>query len=66
MKVLRKKEVLERAGIGRSMLHVLINKNAFPIPVKLSARRVGWLEHEIDAWIKEKIDARDSDAPEVV
>ena len=60
MKILRKKDVVERAGVSRSVLHELIKKGAFPAPVRLSARRVGWLEHEINAWIEARIADRDS------
>ena len=29
--------------------------NLFPAPVKLSESRLGWLEEEIDAWLKQTV-----------
>jgi prophage regulatory protein len=35
-----------------------MDEGTFPKPIQLGGKRVsvGWLEHEIDAWIKEQID----------
>ena len=30
---------------------------AFPNPIRLGARAVGWIESEVDAWIREQIAA---------
>lgn len=46
------KEALEKVGLGRStFLEKSANDPDFPKSVKLSANRVGWLEHELDEWI---------------
>lgn len=54
-KILRKKDVLEKTGLSKSTIYELITKNQFPRQIKLSKRSVGWLESEIDQWIKSKI-----------
>ena len=52
--VLRRRQVEGRTGLGRSSLYALIADGQFPAPIRLSANTVGWLEHEIEAWIAER------------
>ena len=35
---------------------------SFPQPIRLGARAVGWIESEVDAWIREQIAASRSSA----
>lgn len=53
-------ELDPRYGLPWSRVHVnrLIAAGKFPQKVHISAGRVGWLESEIEAWIKERADAR--------
>jgi prophage regulatory protein len=55
-KILRLREVLSCTGMSRSMVYDLITKKQFPAPINLSARAVGWLEREVDAWIQTRIE----------
>lgn len=55
--VLRRRQVEARTGLGRSSIYALIGEGQFPTPIRLSANTVGWLEHEIDAWIAERAKA---------
>lgn len=52
--VLRRRQVEARTGLGRSSIYALIADGQFPAPIRLSTNTVGWLEHEIDAWIAER------------
>jgi prophage regulatory protein len=36
-----------------------MSREEFPRPVPIGARSVGWVEHEIESWIKGRIAARD-------
>jgi predicted DNA-binding transcriptional regulator AlpA len=40
-------------GIGytRMQLHRRMNEGTFPQAVRLSSKRIAWLEHEVDRWI---------------
>jgi prophage regulatory protein len=60
MKVLRLKEVMRLTGLARSTVYDYITKQQFPKPITLGDRAVGWLEHEIQDWINERIAIRDS------
>jgi prophage regulatory protein len=56
-------------GVRFSRMHVdrLERLGKFPKRVKIGANSVAWIESEIDAWVDEKIAARDipkSDAAE--
>lgn len=62
-RVLRLKQVQERVGLGRSTIYDRMNPNSprydstFPKPIKLGIAAIGWIEAEIDAWIKSRITA---------
>ena len=56
--ILRRKQVVDRTGICLSSIYNFISDGTFPKPVSLGSRSVGWLEHEIDEWISERIDKR--------
>lgn len=55
-RILRLTQVLDRVGLSRSTVYERIKKGTFPKQITLGARAVGWLEHEIDAWLLECIE----------
>lgn len=59
MRLLPRKAVVDRTGIGLRTMYKLIEVGKFPHPVQLSARRVGWVEDEVEAWMAEKVAKRD-------
>jgi prophage regulatory protein len=61
-RLLRLPVVLDRIGLRRSLVYEMMAEGRFPAPVKLSGRAVAWPSDEIDAWIAERIAARDSEA----
>ena len=54
MQVLRMPEVLSRIGLSRSTLWRLIRAGEFPRPIRLGRRSVGWIEYDVEAWIKSR------------
>ena len=62
-RVLRLPEVLTVCGLSRSSVYLKIQQGAFPPPIKLGARSVGWIEavvperspEEIAAELEEKL-----------
>jgi len=46
-----------RASISRSLRHKLIKEGNFPRPVKIGARRIAFVEAEIEEWIASRISA---------
>ncbi|WP_338213393.1 AlpA family transcriptional regulator [Halopseudomonas aestusnigri] len=59
MKILRLKAVLARTGLSRATIYRYMNLNEFPQAIKLGLRSVGWAEHEVEAWLQERIQLRD-------
>ncbi|MGO9268095.1 MAG: helix-turn-helix transcriptional regulator [Candidatus Binataceae bacterium] len=53
-KILRTDTVVYLTGLSRVTLWRLERSGQFPKRRKLSARAVGWLESEIQAWIAER------------
>ncbi|WP_084813532.1 helix-turn-helix transcriptional regulator [Desulfogranum japonicum] len=51
LRILRMDQVLERVGLGKSTIYERIKEGTFPRQIKLGQRAVGWLEHEVDAWL---------------
>ncbi len=52
---LRLPEVMERTGLSRSTIYVRVAAGRFPRPVALGGRAVGWIEAEVDEWVRERI-----------
>ena len=58
--ILRRKQVELRTGLSRSTIYQYIKDGAFPKPVHLGPRAVGWLESEVSEWITQRVNiARD-------
>jgi prophage regulatory protein len=54
--ILRRKQVESRTGLSRSTIYARIADGAFPRPIDLGGgRAVGWIEGEIDEWLKSRI-----------
>jgi len=62
VRFLRLPEVLARTGLSRSTIYVRLEQGRFPRPVSLGARAVGWVEAEVDEWMRERIAASRGDA----
>ena len=59
MRVLKLKAVTEKTTLCHSTIYKLISEGAFPKPIDLTGRAVGWVDSEVDSWIMSKIIQRD-------
>ncbi|WP_300525856.1 AlpA family transcriptional regulator [Alcanivorax sp.] len=63
LRVLRRPEVEQLTGQSRSKIYAMMSEASpyydpdWPKPIRLGARSVGWLEHEVMAWIDSRRDA---------
>jgi prophage regulatory protein len=66
--MLRKKSLLAKVGCAESTLWMWISQGRFPAPVHLgdNNRVAVWPEHEVDAWLEEKIRRTRGTAAEAV
>ena len=55
-RLIRLPQVKAMVGLGRSSIYDRIKKEAFPKPIKLGRLSV-WVEAELEAWIREQIEA---------
>ena len=53
--ILRLPIVKQRTGLSRSEIYRREGLGEFPVRLSLGARAVGWLEGEVDAWIKSRV-----------
>ena len=53
--LIKLKAVINMTGLSRSSIYALIQKRAFPEPVKLSERSSAWVVSEVQEWIESKI-----------
>lgn len=51
-RILRINTVLARTGLSPSTMYRKMESGTFPGNVQISARRVGWRESAIDAWLR--------------
>jgi prophage regulatory protein len=57
LSILRRKQVESRTGLSRSTIYARISEGKFPKPIGLGGgRAVGWIEAEIDDWLKSRIE----------
>ena len=59
---LRLPDVQARTGLSRSTIYVRLGEGRFPRAVSLGSRAVGWIEAEVDEWIRERIAESRGDA----
>jgi prophage regulatory protein len=52
---LRRKQVETRTGLSRSTIYQYVKDGAFPKPVPLGPRAVGWLESDVSQWIAARV-----------
>ncbi|MER2520049.1 MAG: AlpA family transcriptional regulator [Bdellovibrionales bacterium] len=58
LRVLRLPDVIARVGLKRASIYLHIGKGTFPGPISLGPRAVGWLEHEVEAWLAARVQMR--------
>ena len=55
LRLIRRKEVQAKTGLGASSIYAMMQQGKFPKAVNISERRVAWIESEIDQWIANRI-----------
>ncbi|CAJ0893223.1 helix-turn-helix transcriptional regulator [Ralstonia flatus] len=58
-RILRMKELVERTGLSRATIYVLIASDPmFPKKIPLTERAIGFLELDVERWIASRAEAR--------
>lgn len=59
LRIVRMKQLTERTGLSRSTLYALMASDPeFPRKITLTARTIGFLESDVDAWIASRAQMR--------
>ena len=58
IRLVRLREVMARTGLSRSTIYVMMAEGRFPKPVPLGERSVGWIESELEEWLRSRIAKR--------
>ncbi len=54
MNILRKKDIQKKIGLSAVTLWRLEREGKFPSRIQLGPRCVGWLEADVDEWLKSR------------
>jgi prophage regulatory protein len=60
LRLLRLVQVMDMTGLGKTKIYALQAERKFPMRVQITGYSVGWIEHEVQAWIAERVAARTS------
>jgi prophage regulatory protein len=55
IRFVRLPEVKEISGLSRSTVYARVKEGRFPPPVRIGARAVGWIEHELLRWAEDRV-----------
>lgn len=55
--IIRLPQTIKKTGLSRSTIYALVKSGNFPKQIHLSVRTMGFLEHEVDAWIADRVAA---------
>ena len=55
VRLIRRKEVQAKTGLGASSIYAMMQQGTFPKAINISERRVAWIESDIDKWIAERV-----------
>jgi len=57
-RILRLPQVCAMTGLGRSMIYQMEGEGRFPPRVNIGLRAVGWVESEVQDWLRGRIENR--------
>ncbi len=63
MRILRRKALIPKVGYSAATIDRLEAAGLFPRRLKLGPNSIGWLEAEVEAWIKQRVAKRDAERP---
>jgi prophage regulatory protein len=59
VRIIRRHELTGKVGYCLAHIYRLERAGRFPRRVQLGPRAVGWVEDEVEAWLRERVEARD-------
>lgn len=59
-RLIRLSEVRKMTGLSRSGIYKYLSEDKFPQSVNLGTRAIAFVEHEVQHWIEQRIENRDT------
>ena len=59
MRIIRRHELTDKVGYCLAHIYRLERAGLFPPRVHLGPRAVGWVEEEVESWLRKRMEARD-------
>ncbi|WP_443969605.1 helix-turn-helix transcriptional regulator [Sphingobium sp. CR28] len=53
-RILRIGEVTAKVGLSKSTIYAALKNNAFPRPLRLGRRAVGWRQSDLNEWLENR------------
>jgi prophage regulatory protein len=58
IRILRLAQVIDMTGLGKTKIYELQAEGRFPMSVRITTHSVGWVEHEVQAWLAGRLAER--------
>jgi len=58
IRILRLAQVIDMTGLGKTKIYELQAQGRFPMSVRITTHSVGWVEHEVQAWLNGRLAER--------
>jgi len=58
IRILRLARVIDMTGLGKTKIYELQAQGRFPMSVRITTHSVGWVEHEVQAWLSGRLEER--------
>lgn len=55
-KILKLSDVKLITGLSGSTIYRLVSQGGFPKQIKLSTRSSGWIDHEVEQWLTQRVE----------
>ena len=55
IRILRLAKVIDMTGLGKTKIYELQAHGRFPMNVRITTHSVGWVEHEVQAWLSGRL-----------
>ena len=55
IRILRLAQVIQMTGLRKTTLYELQSQGVFPLRIKITNHSVGWLEQDVQSWVKRRI-----------
>ena len=56
IQILRLPQVCKMTGLCRSSVYQMESEGQFPKRIKIGARSVGWIESEVQTWLRQRLE----------